>query len=92
MNDLDNMRRDTEETLRNILHPFRCMRFRNEDKLPNLRSRLFSLSAKSMVVLGNYSFLSHVAKLTDLSCLATTQLDSFFLQKSNSLPIIKKFS
>jgi hypothetical protein len=53
---------------------------------------LFSLSAKLMVVLGNYNFLNHVAKLTDLSCLATTQLDSILLQKSNSLPIIKKFS
>jgi hypothetical protein len=48
---------------------------------------MFSLSVKWMVLLGNCSFLNYVVKLTDLTFLATIEIDCFFLQKFNSLPV-----
>jgi hypothetical protein len=48
---------------------------------------MFSLSVKWMVLLGNCSFPNHVVKVTDLTCLATIEIDSFFFQKFNSLPV-----
>jgi hypothetical protein len=41
---------------------------------------MFSLSVKWLALLGNCSFVNHVVKLTDFTCLATIEIESFFLE------------
>ncbi len=67
------------------------MRFWSQNKLLNVRWHMFSLPMKLMVLPGNYSFLNLAFKLTDLSCLATTELEIAFSCRNQTHLVLTKF-